>query len=215
MCFSSLSFHSWSQRRKRSLQFSEHPSLSWSRLFMAIFSVNEKRESTSVQPVRASSLDYPHKTFSIRGRTGRWGWGVFHRLAVLEMPVPGAWGWLWGGNSLEWMRYGGSKVCLSIYFHQPEAYILPWLVITKAWAWSKPWPFPTFQPQERFVTGCSLNAADQEASHMQNGCERKLPPRAAAHGAGGLPSKQGNPYLWNWVCSQPQDPERSSWSTYV
>lgn len=143
MCFSSLSFHSWSQRHKRSLQFSEHPSLSRSRLFMAIFSVNEKRESTSVQPVRASSLDYPHKTFSIRGGTGRRG-GVFHRLAVLEMPVPGAWGWLWGGNSLEWMRYGGSKVCLSIYFQQPEAHILPLLIITTAWAWSKPWPFPTF-----------------------------------------------------------------------
>lgn len=75
MCFSSLSFHSWSQRHKRSLQFSEHPSLSRSRLFMAIFSVNEKRESTSVQPVRASSLDYPHKTFSIRGGTGRRGGG--------------------------------------------------------------------------------------------------------------------------------------------
>ena len=36
-----------------------------------------------------------------------------------------------GRESLEWVGYGGSKVCLRIYLHQPKAYTLPLLLTTR------------------------------------------------------------------------------------
>lgn len=50
------------------------------------------------------------KRFLLKEEQG--GEGVFHRLVILQTPVPRAWGWLWEGNPLEWVGYGGSKLCL-------------------------------------------------------------------------------------------------------
>lgn len=50
------------------------------------------------------------KRFLLKEEQG--GERVFHRLVILQTPVPRAWGWLWEGNPLEWVGYGGSKVCL-------------------------------------------------------------------------------------------------------
>lgn len=61
------------QWRKRNLPFPVDLSVSRPLAVRAIPSVNEEAESTGIQPVVASSLDYPHKTFPVGDETRRWG----------------------------------------------------------------------------------------------------------------------------------------------